>query len=165
MMKLNLLYILTLILFNHSFGQKTIDQMLESYNNQTVPYVSVQELAGWTDVLLLDAREKSEYDISHIKNAVFVGYKTFDINTILRHHPDRNKRIVVYCSVGIRSEDIGEQLIMAGYTNIFNLYGGIFEWYQQDHPIYNLNDDRVHIIHGYQPRYSKWLTKGLKVYD
>jgi len=33
----------------------------------------------------------------------------------------------VYCSLGIRSEVIAKKLKKAGYTNVFNLYGGIFE--------------------------------------
>ncbi len=164
-MKLKINYILIFIFLNQTYGQGTFDQMLESFNDQTVPYVTVKELAGWSDVLILDTREKREFDISHIRNAVFVGYKTFDIKTILRHHPDRNKRIVLYCSVGIRSEDIGEKLIKAGYTNVYNLYGGIFEWFQQDQPIFNSENNPVSIIHGYQPRYAKWLNRGLKVYE
>ena len=36
--------------------------------------------------------------------------------------------IIVYCSIGVRSEDIGEKLKELGYTKILNLYGGIFDW-------------------------------------
>jgi rhodanese-related sulfurtransferase len=35
---------------------------------------------------------------------------------------------VVYCSLGIRSKTVAHKLIQGGYTNVFNLYGGIFEW-------------------------------------
>ena len=164
-MKNYTIYLFFILGVNLMFGQKTFDQMIDAHNKETVPYVTVQELSEWQDMVLLDTREKNEFDISHLKNAIYVGYKSFDLQTILRHHPDKNKRIVVYCSVGIRSEDIGEELINAGYSNVYNLYGGIFEWYQQGQQIYNTANYSVDIIHGYQPRYSKWLTKGLKVYD
>lgn len=35
---------------------------------------------------------------------------------------------MVYCSVGYRSEKVGEQLQRAGYTQVRNLYGGLSEW-------------------------------------
>ena len=40
----------------------------------------------------------------------------------------RESTIVVYCSVGYRSEKIAEELDKLGFTNVSNLYGGIFEW-------------------------------------
>ena len=36
--------------------------------------------------------------------------------------------IVVYCSVGIRSQRVGQQLLEAGYTQVWNLRGGIFKF-------------------------------------
>ncbi len=50
-------------------------------------------------------------------------------------------KVVVYCSVGYRSEKIAEKLKAAGYKNVFNLYGGIFEWENQNLPVYDSNGE------------------------
>jgi rhodanese-related sulfurtransferase len=43
----------------------------------------------------------------------------------------------VYCSIGKRSDEITKMLGEAGFTNARNLYGGIFEWVNQGHPVFN----------------------------
>jgi rhodanese-related sulfurtransferase len=40
----------------------------------------------------------------------------------------REAPVIVYCSVGYRSEKIGEKLQKLGFQNVHNLYGGIFQW-------------------------------------
>ena len=49
----------------------------------------------------------------------------------------KSDTIVLYCSIGYRSEKIGEKLVEMGYGHVFNLYGGIFEWVNRDLPVYN----------------------------
>ena len=90
--------------------------------------MSVETLAlPKTDAILLDAREEKEFKVSHLKNAICVGYDNFKLKETLEKLPeDKNTKIVVYCSLGIRSETVAHKLIEAGYTNIYNLYGGIF---------------------------------------
>jgi len=71
----------------------------------------------------------------------------------------------VYCSLGIRSEDIAEKLKKAGYNNVLNLYGGIFEWKNKDFTVYNSEGTQTEKIHTFSKEWSKWLTKGIKVYE
>jgi rhodanese-related sulfurtransferase len=78
-----------------------------------------------SSTVLIDSREKREFEVSHIDNAVWVGYDTFKMKRI-KHIP-KDQKIVVYCSVGYRSEKIAEKLIKKGYTKVSNLYGGVFE--------------------------------------
>ena len=44
---------------------------------------------------------------------------------------------IVYCTIGARSETIGEKLKKNGFTNVYNLYGGIFEWKNADFKVLN----------------------------
>ena len=72
---------------------------------------------------------------------------------------------MVYCSVGIRSESIADSIKKAGYYNIENLYGGIFEWKNNNFPVYNSAQKETDSIHTYNKTWSKWLKKGIKVYE
>ena len=118
-----------------------------------------------TDAILLDARELKEYNVSHIPNSTYVGYDNFDLDTVVKSIPDTSKTIVIYCSVGIRSEDIAEQLKKKGYTNVYNLFGGIFEWKNNNFPLINLEGNETDYIHAYSKDWSKWLLKGTKIYE
>jgi monothiol glutaredoxin len=44
---------------------------------------------------------------------------------------DKGAKIVLYCHHGMRSKATGDQLIAQGYTNVFNLTGGIDAWSAQ----------------------------------
>ncbi|MEM5563862.1 rhodanese-like domain-containing protein [Psychroserpens sp. AS72] len=147
------------------FSQDSIDDLLKQHNSNAVPYISVQELAmPKTEAIILDAREQSEYQISHLKNAILVGYNDFNLKQTTQNIQDKDQAIVVYCSLGIRSETIANQLKKAGYTNVRNLYGGIFEWKNNDFEVYNLNDRKTDSIHAFSEHWSKYLLKGTKVY-
>ena len=159
-------YIYFFLITLSTSAQNTLSELLDKYNNKSIPYISVQELAmPNTEAVILDAREISEYNVSHLKKAVFVGYNNFNIETVHKTIEDKNQKIIVYCSLGIRSEDIAEKLKKAGYTNVYNLYGGIFEWKNSGFPIFDLNEKETEKIHAFSKQWSQWLTKGEKVYE
>lgn len=159
--------IIILITFHCSlFAQKSIDKLLKEYNDNSVPYITVQELAmPKTDALILDSRELNEYKTSHLKNAIHVGYDNFNIDSLQKKIPDKDSRIVVYCSVGIRSESIADSLKLAGYSQVKNLFGGIFEWKNHNFPVYNIEEKETDSVHTFSKTWSKWLKKGVKVYE
>ncbi len=158
--------ILILLISTISFSQETMSDLLKKYNTRSVPYISVQELAmPKTEAIILDAREQKEYDTSHIKKALCVGYDFFEIDSISKKIPNKEEKIVVYCSLGIRSETIGIKLKKAGYTNVYNLYGGIFEWKNKDFIVYNSEELETENVHTFSEEWSQWLTKGVKVYE
>mgnify|MGYP000061527065 CR=1 FL=1 len=102
----------------YSHGQESLPELLKHYNTKNIPYMTVQELAmPKTNAFILDAREKEEYNTSHLKNAIFVGYSTFELDSVLSKIQNKNSEIVVYCSIGIRSETIASKLKKAGYSN------------------------------------------------
>jgi 3-mercaptopyruvate sulfurtransferase SseA len=68
--------------------------------------------------------------------------------------------IVLYCSVGMRSEKIGKKLLEAGYKNVYNLYGSLFEWVNQGKPVYKKNGVQTSEIHTYSESWSRWLSRG-----
>jgi rhodanese-related sulfurtransferase len=147
-----------------SFAQKKLSKLLNKENSGSIPYIYAEELAS-SNPILLDAREQKEYNTSHIKNAIFVGYDFFKLDSLTPQIPNKSSEIVVYCSLGIRSEDIAEKLKKAGFENVKNLYGGIFEWKNSNLPVYNSNEKETDSIHTFSKAWSKWLTKGIKVYE
>ena len=123
-----------------SLAQQTLEQVLLKYNKQSIPYISAEMLAEIQNdptIILLDSREKKEYEVSHIKGALYAGYEDFDLQEVSKNIKSKDAQIIVYCSLGVRSEDIAETLQKAGYTNIKNLYGGIFNWKNNNLPIVN----------------------------
>ena len=150
---------------------------MKKHNTESVPYISVNDLSklmkrpfdsaqGDKKVVLLDSREPKEFKVSHLENATCVGYDNFDLNKTIQQLPtDKNTKIVVYCSLGIRSEDIAEKLKKAGFTNVYNLYGGIFEWKNQDNTVVNSKNKPTKKVHTFNKDWSKWLLKGEKIYE
>ncbi|MGS0526220.1 rhodanese-like domain-containing protein [Zobellia nedashkovskayae] len=158
----------TLIFFliaSISFSQSKIDKTLKKLNKESVDYIHVQALEKVSNPILLDAREKEEYDVSHLENAIWVGYDTFQLDSVIQKVQNKNSEIVVYCSIGVRSENIGEELEEAGYTNVKNLYGGIFEWKNEGYPVYDSIGNTTEQVHAFNKHWGKLLTSGEKVYD
>ena len=149
-----------------SIAQDTLDELLKKHNKNSVPYITVQELAmPKTDAVILDAREPKEFEMSHIKNAMLVGYDFFDIKTVTDIYSNKDEKIVVYCSLGIRSETIAKKLKDEGYTNVLNLYGGIFEWKNNDFIVVDSEEKETNKVHTFNEAWSKWLEKGDKIYE
>ena len=139
------------------------DLMLKSLLSHSVPEVSTSQTQNMKNILFLDAREKDEYQVSHIAKAIHVGYDDFDIKRL--EGVQKDEKIVVYCSVGYRSERIAEKLMMEGFSDVSNLYGGIFEWVNQGQPIVDQRNHPTDNIHAYNKTWGIWLTKGNKVYE
>lgn len=145
-------------------SQSKMERTLKKYNKESIPYIKVNALRGINHVMALDTRKKEEYEVSHLKDALWVGFKTFDIAAVTSKIADKHAAIVVYCSIGVRSENIGEKLQDAGYTNVKNLYGGIFEWKNQGYPVYDLQDNETEKVHAFSKHWGKLLKRGEKVY-
>ncbi len=164
-MKKLLTSIFALVLAIGMYAQVAVDsefdEMLNDLLSFSVPYVTVDELKALDGACLLDTRELEEYEVSHIPNAEYIGYNTFD-ESALENIP-KEQTIVVYCSVGYRSEKIGERLKKMGYKNVYNLYGSIFEWVNEGNEVID-KDGTTTKVHTYNKQWSKWLEKGEKVY-
>jgi rhodanese-related sulfurtransferase len=136
---------------------------IDALNHETVPYVSVAELKRMPQAVLLDTRQKKEFDVSHLKGARWVGYEEFELKRV--QDVPKDAPIVVYCSVGYRSERIGEKLQAAGYRHVRNLYGSLFEWVNQGNPVIGPDGQPTTRVHAYNHAWGVWLRRGEKVYE
>lgn len=141
---------------------ENFEAMFQRLTSGDVPVVQPEQADALDGAVFLDAREPREFEVSHIEGARFIGYDEFDINSI--SDLDKTKPLVVYCSVGYRSEKIGEQLLDAGFTQVYNLYGGIFNWVNTDRPVVS-SEGKTNAVHAYNKKWGKWLEKGEKVYE
>lgn len=144
------------------FGQNPegFDKMCKSYIKGTVPIAKPTqlkfEMSKNSSLYILDARENNEYEVSHIKNARFIGYDNFKLETV-KDIP-KDAKVYVYCSIGYRSEKIGEKLQKAGFQNVYNLYGGIFNWANAGFPLESKAGIPTKDVHGYSKKWAKWLN-------
>src|SRR5437867_2095968 len=79
------------------------------------------------NLVLLDVREKEEWDEGHLPGAVHLprGFLEPRIeNTV----PEKGKPIVVYCAGGVRSAFAAKSLQDLGYKNVVSMAGGYGEW-------------------------------------
>lgn len=136
---------------------KAFDKTIETLLQFSVPTISCKELyENKSNYIILDAREKDEFNVSHIKNARCVGYDKIDYSVL--KDLSKDTKIVVYCSVGYRSEKVGEKLIAMGFKNIKNLYGSIFEWVNLGFPVENNHQVTVKKVHAYNKVWSQWIS-------
>lgn len=164
------IYSLLIVLLGISWlpacGQKTFDEKMQSLYKNTVPLINsdqLKELKDQKELYILDTRAPEEYEVSHIPNAQLIDYDNFkksDVKSI-----PKDAEVIVYCSVGYRSERIGEKLQKMGYENVSNLYGGIFDWKNQGNTVINKNNLPTDSVHTYNANWSQWLYKGTKVYE
>jgi len=157
--------IVVMLFISAAWGQvnsKSYDFMLKKLLSQTVPYISCDSLVSNNNVILLDTRETAEYEVSHIKNSLHLGYDNIDSSMI--EGLNKADTIVVYCSVGYRSEKVGEWLINQGFENVFNLHGGIFEWKNQDNMVVDSTSNTTENVHAFNKKWGFWLKKGQKIY-
>ena len=118
---------------------------------------SVAEIFPWDleervdkDFLLLDIREKNEFDFMHIKNSISVprgvleGACCWNYNdTIKELVLARNKEIIIICKSGNRSALAGLTMQNMGYKNVKSLKMGIKGWNDNDFETINKNNNIV----------------------
>jgi len=91
--------------------------------------ISVDELqsriAGGEDLFLLDVREADEREISVLHDQMHIPMG--DVLVRMEEIP-KDRVVIVYCRTGGRSGKVIEALEQAGFTQLFNLEGGINEY-------------------------------------
>jgi molybdopterin/thiamine biosynthesis adenylyltransferase/rhodanese-related sulfurtransferase len=111
------------------FAPIDYDQFCGALETETVPQISVQELKQKMDtheaLELIDVREPFEFQIARIDGATLIplGEIAERADELQREEP-----IVIHCHSGRRSAQAVRLLQQRGFTNVYNLEGGIDAW-------------------------------------
>ena len=109
---------------------ETSQQLLQRVK-RTINEVTIDEayraLRSDQPPLVMDVRERDEFEEGAIKDAVHVprGYLELRIENVA---PDRSQPIVLYCAGGVRSALAARSLEELGYENVSSLAGGFGAW-------------------------------------
>src|SRR3569833_2846132 len=100
--------------------------------------ISVQELKEMMDkgedFQLIDVREEFEYEVSNLGGLLIpLGGILIEADKV-----SKDKPVVVQCRSGKRSAAAIMQLEQQGYTNLYNLTGGILAWANEIDPNMNV---------------------------
>lgn len=144
-----------------------------------VNQMSVQQLKQLIDekpsnILLIDVRYKSEYDMTHLPGAILIPFPEIKsgkgitkIRQLLQEKRQPNSEepiVIVLCKAGVRSAKALVQLKEAGITG-FNVTGGIHAWSQEidsSVPQYSIKDVREFdsFLASQRSLKQRWLTGG-----
>ena len=128
-----------------------------------IPFVDITYArANHGAYLVLDARERVEFEVSHLAGSAWLGFDQPDWS-VLDALP-RDTKILVYCSVGLRSSLMVEKIRAAGFSEAYNLHRGMFGWVNRGFPIVNNKEQPTDQIHCYNRLFGTWVHRGKKVY-
>ncbi len=80
------------------------------------------------DTVVLDTRNDYEYDLGHFRGAIRPDIRNFrELPQWVRDHKEEfmDKRVVVYCTGGVRCEKFSGWMVREGYKDVGQLHGGI----------------------------------------
>lgn len=80
------------------------------------------------DTIVLDTRNDYEYDLGHFKGAIRPDIRNFrELPDWVRENKEKfmDKRVVVYCTGGVRCEKFSGWMLREGFSDVAQLHGGI----------------------------------------
>jgi len=105
---------------------------------EAAPHLDPQELKRWydenKDMVILDTRNDYEIRLGTFENAVDLNIKSFrDFPEIIKTLPEamKNKPVVTFCTGGVRCEKAAQLLINNGFKEVYQLEGGILNYFEQ----------------------------------
>ena len=97
---------------------------------KNIKEISPQDAAAKSqsgNAVIVDVREKDEWDEEHIPDAVHMSRGTIELD-IEEKIPDLNQTIITHCDGGGRSALAAESLQKIGYKNVRSMAGGFKAW-------------------------------------
>lgn len=108
--------------------------------------------------IIIDARTSQEFKTSHLENAQLFNQELID--TLSKESP-----LLIYCTVGVRSNDLADQLAEKGFTKVYELKRGMLGWANTELPLVNEQGTITDEIHVYSKFFASFLKNGKAVYQ
>lgn len=91
-------------------------------------------LINRSDAVVVDVREKKEFDSGHIVDSINIPLAKLKqrVTELTKH---KEKPVVVVCKLGQHSGEAAKTLQEAGHAEVFKLAGGLTEWKAQSLPL------------------------------
>jgi len=102
-----------------------------SRKGQYVDAAEFNRLTESPDTIVVDMRNHYEYEVGHFENAIEIPSDTFREQLPLsaeKLQEDKDRKIIMYCTGGIRCEKASAYLLHRGFKNVFHLEGGIIHY-------------------------------------
>jgi rhodanese-related sulfurtransferase len=109
----------------HVLFEKLVAEAKKNIREISPQDAAVKSQGG--EALIVDVREKDEWDEEHIPNATHLSRGTIELE-IEEKVPDRNAMIICHCGGGGRSALAAESLQKMGYKNVRSMAGGFKAW-------------------------------------
>lgn len=114
-------FLVLITLFTSCQGQTS--KSVEVINSKTF----AEKLKSTENPQLLDVRTPEEFAVDHLENASNVNWNGNEF-AAKAEKLDKSKPVFVYCKVGGRSHQAAEKLSELGFTQVYDLQGGIMKW-------------------------------------
>ena len=103
-------------------------------SNYLTPRQWRQTLESEKDFTLLDVRNRYESRVGHFEGAILPDEENFfDFEHWLDHtNFDKNKKVLMYCTGGIRCEKFSVLMKNKGFSKIYQLKGGIINYAKEE---------------------------------
>ena len=123
---------------HHPRFEQMVDDARRRIRETTVAEIKRRLDAG-EKLLLVDVREKEEWDNGHLPDAIHLGKGVIerDIHLVTE---DTNREIILYCGGGYRSALAADNLQKMGYNQVISMDGGFRGWKEAGFPIENNSD-------------------------
>lgn len=149
---------------------KTHAVISKKYKN--VPHLRSNDFINMDEssYVIFDVREKDEYAVSHIKNAIRVD-PSIDATTFYQRFGEQiiDKKLILYCSVGARSTQLANKLMTSTHEEnefkVYNLENGIFGWHNESLPLFQ-SSEQTEFVHPYNSIWGLMVNrKNLRRYN
>lgn len=135
------------------------------------PHDAAKAIARPNAPLVVDVRDKAEFDVGHLPKAVRLtidvdNQPRLAISSIARR--SRTRTVIMYCTSMGRSAHIAERLhldlLEAGVQQLLVLKGGIIEWANEGLPMVDSANKPTVFVHPHDPETAKLLSDQTRVH-